>query len=114
MTKSAGLGGTKTSEPKPTLLLEGLPIMVDKIVSMGWHWTYGMLRMPEHDEVKETTPGTKEFCYCYESPEGDKIFTPFDGHKKRAHMVCRKDKATGELYLSFSKLMHISEIMDKK
>lgn len=88
--------------------------MADKIVSMGWHWTYGMLRMPEHDETMETAPGVIEHCYCYESPDGDKIFTPFDGHKKRAHMVCRKDAKTGEVYLSFSKLMHISEIMEKK
>lgn len=88
--------------------------MDDKIVSMGWHWTYGMLRMPEHDEVMETEPNLREFCYCYESPDGDKIFTPYEGHKKRAHMVCRKDKDTGDLYLSFSLLTHISEIMDKK
>lgn len=88
--------------------------MTDKIVSMGWHWTYGMLRVREHDEFMETAPGTKEFCYCYESPDGDKIYTPFEGHRHRAHMVCRKDSTTGEPYLSFSKLMHLNQIMEKK
>lgn len=88
--------------------------MNDRIVSMGWHWTYGMLRVREHDKTMQTTPTTTEFCYCYESPDGDLIYTPYKGHRDRAHMVCREDAETGEHYLSFSKLVHLNEIMDKK
>ena len=88
--------------------------MKDKVVSMGWHWTYGMQRLRAFDRDMETLPGVKEHCYCYESPDGDKIYTPYEGHRDRAHMVCREDADTGERYISFSKLMPLHQIMEKK
>jgi len=88
--------------------------MKDKIVSMGWHWTYGMQRMRDWDQEMETEPGVFEHCYCYESPDGDRIYTPYKGHSEYAHMVCREDAETGEMYISFSKLMPLSQIMSQK
>lgn len=86
--------------------------MTDKLISMGWHWTYGVLRTPEHDAVMETKPGKEELCYCYEAPDGDKIYTPYAWHKNRAHMVCKQDAKTGEKYISFSKIIPFEYIMN--
>ena len=79
---------------------------------MGWHWTYGYLRRPELDQIMVTSEGLKEPCYCYEEPDGDQVYSPYKSHKKRAHMVCRKDEETGEKYLSFSRLMPFEQIME--
>lgn len=67
--------------------------MSDQIVSTGWHWQYGWLRRPELDDANG---------YCYEEPDGDRVYTPSLRHRKAMRLTCWLDAETGEKYLAIS------------
>jgi hypothetical protein len=66
----------------------------DRIISTGWHYSYGWLRRPELDD---------NVWYCYEDGDGDLYMTDNPYFKKRLKLDCRFDSETGEKYLCFSK-----------
>ena len=65
----------------------------DKVVSYGWHNSYGWLRRKEYDAGG---------AYCYEHPDGDLIYTKDRRHINRAYLQCNIDSETGEKYLIFA------------
>jgi hypothetical protein len=67
----------------------------DPIVKHGWHWSFGWLRRPEHDQDE---------MFCYEQPDGDLILTPYPAHKIAIYLDCRIDVKTGDYYTCFSKV----------
>jgi hypothetical protein len=62
----------------------------DRLISSGWHWSYGILRRIELDAP---------YGYCYEMPDGDQVFCKGHGRKHAAYFQCREDADTGEHYL---------------
>lgn len=66
--------------------------MTDKVISHGWHWTYGWLRRREED---------RPYGFCYEDGDGDMVYTASPMHRDRLYLECREDEKTGERYLCF-------------
>lgn len=66
----------------------------DRLLSIGWHWNYGFLRRPEMDN-KEGFSG-----FCYESPEGDMIYTERGDHETICFFNEWLDGETLEKYLT--------------
>jgi len=66
--------------------------MDDKVISHGWHFTYGWLRRREEDRA---------YGFCYEDGDGDLIYTANPLHRDRLYLECREDVSTGERYLCF-------------
>jgi hypothetical protein len=62
-----------------------------KVVSTGYHHTYGWLRRPDKD---------KGFGFAYEHPNGQMVFSSNPQHRKRARMWHLRDIDTGEEYLT--------------
>lgn len=62
----------------------------DRLVSKGWHYTYGWLRRPDEDHA---------YGFCYEDGDGDLIYTANPIHQKRVFLECREDAKTKERYL---------------
>lgn len=69
--------------------------MTHRLITSGWHYTFGWLRRPELDDANG---------YCYEEPDGDLIFTARISHQVRAYLDCWEDTRTGERYLAFTRL----------
>ncbi len=67
--------------------------MKDKVISRGWHWTYGWLRRKDEDRA---------YGFCYEEADGDLIYTANPRHRDKVYLECREDSKTGERYLCFS------------
>jgi hypothetical protein len=95
-----GAGTTSMSEHRTTSPLVGSnkdqPMRnktSDKVVSRGWHYTYGWLRRREED---------RPYGFCYEDGDGDLIYTPNPRHRDKIYLECREDNKTGERYLCFS------------
>ena len=68
--------------------------MADRVISTGWHHTYGWLRRKELD-VRD--------WWCYEDGDGDLYYTDYPQFKERLMLDCRLDSETGEKYLCFNK-----------
>lgn len=68
-------------------------VVKDKIVSGGWHWSFGWLRRPEKDCA---------YGFCYEEPEGDLIFSNRKDHQHIAFLDKWIDGETGEYYCAFN------------
>lgn len=66
----------------------------DRLISIGWHWNYGFLRRPEMD-AKDGYSG-----FCYESPDGDMIYTERGDHDKICFFNEWLDGETHEKYLT--------------
>jgi len=62
-----------------------------KVVSTGYHDTYGWLRRPEKD---------KTFAFAYEHPNGQLIYSSNPQHQKRARLWHLEDINSGEEYLT--------------
>jgi hypothetical protein len=99
----SGAGITSMYERKTTSRLVGSnedqPMQnktKDKIVSRGWHYTYGWLRRREED---------KPYGFCYEDGDGDLVYTPHPRHRDMVYLECREDAETGERYLCFSHII---------
>ena len=65
----------------------------DRLISSGWHWSYGWLRRSDMDD---------ENGYCYEEPDGDLVYTARRDHRTACYLECRHDERTGENYLCLS------------
>lgn len=65
----------------------------DKVISRGWHYTYGWLRRREEDQA---------YGFCYEDGDGDLVYTANPRHRDKVYLECREDAKTGERYLCFS------------
>jgi len=68
---------------------------MDKIVKHGWHWSFGWLRRPEHDQ---------DDMYCYEQPDGDLVLTNHPAHKIAIYLDCRMDEETGDVYTCLARI----------
>jgi hypothetical protein len=67
----------------------------DRLVSIGWHWSYGILRRSECDHED----GYRGFCY--EFPNGLlKIYSQRDDHEIQCFFNEWVDPDTGEKYLT--------------
>lgn len=66
----------------------------DRLISIGWHWNYGFLRRPEMD-AKDGYAG-----FCYESPDGDMIYTERGDHETVCFFNEWLDGETHEKYLT--------------
>ena len=66
----------------------------DRLISIGWHWNYGFLRRPEMD-AKDGYAG-----FCYESPDGDMIYTERGDHETICFFNEWLDGETNEKYLT--------------
>jgi len=66
----------------------------DRILSSGWHHTFGWLRRVDLDDEDQG-------IWAYETPDGDEVYSPHPRHKKAAFLDCWETEA-GEKYLSFS------------
>ena len=71
----------------------------DVLVSEGRHDSFGWLRRPEMDTDTPDGKPLGAIHYCYESPEGDLFYTPFDRHKKYVRIRLYAEADTGEHYL---------------
>ena len=67
-------------------------MLENKIVSRGWHDSFGWLRRPEYDEP---------FGFCYETPDGERILSGDPRHRDRAFLARFIDRNTGKPYVSF-------------
>jgi len=67
--------------------------MDDKVISHGWHYTYGWLRRREED---------RPYGFCYEDGDGDLVYTANPRHRDKCYLECREDITTGERYLCLS------------
>ena len=65
----------------------------DKLISTGWHYTYGWLRRPEMDGGNG---------YCYEEPDGDLVYSSYRQHKSMVRLECYEEKHTGYKYTIFA------------
>ena len=72
----------------------------DLLVSEGWHWSFGWLRRPELDTMTPNGDPLDEEHYCYETPEGDLVFSPFKHHKKKLRLGLYVETDTGERYVA--------------
>jgi len=63
---------------------------MDRLISTGWHWSYGWLRRPDMDD---------ENGFCYEEPDGDLVYSARREHRWACFLQCREDFVTGEQYL---------------
>lgn len=64
----------------------------DKVVCRGWHDTFGWLRRREHDEP---------YGFCYETPDGEQMYSRDPQHRDKAMLARYRDLATGKHYTSF-------------
>lgn len=71
----------------------------DKVISSGWHNTYGWMRRSDLDDVDQG-------LWAYETPDGDEVYSPYPRHQKAAYLDCWKTE-TGEMYLSFSSIPRV-------
>lgn len=65
----------------------------DKLVSTGWHYTYGWLRRPEMDGGNG---------YCYEEPDGNLVYSAHRQHKTMCRLEQYRRNFTGEKYEIFA------------
>lgn len=70
--------------------------MNDEAIAHGWHHTFGWLRRTELDTAFDG--------FVYEDGDGDLIISQDPRHALEAYLDCWEDAATGEKYLTFSKL----------
>ena len=83
---------TSSDQPQSTVDQKREAQMQDKLISHGWHFTYGWLRRREED---------RSYGFCYEDGDGDLVYTPNPRHRDRVYLECRQDAETGEKYLCF-------------
>ena len=67
---------------------------MDKLLSSGWHYTYGWLRRPELDE--------ENGGFCYEEPDGDIVISSDPRHRNTMYLDCRWDEDLKETYTAVS------------
>ena len=67
--------------------------MSDTLLVSGWHWSFGWLRRPSLDNHDG---------YCYETPDGDLIWSGRETHQHAAFLEAWHDAKTDEDYLTFS------------
>jgi hypothetical protein len=68
----------------------------DRLVGIGWHWNFGILRCSEFDNEE----GYRGFCY--EFPSGKlRIYSQREDHNKICFFNQWQDADTGEMYLTF-------------
>lgn len=66
---------------------------IERVISTGWHWNYGWLRVPEKDE---------EYGFAYEQPCGEIVYSSYPFHRNRCKLECREIVETGEQYICLS------------
>ena len=67
---------------------------MDKLLSSGWHHTFGWLRRPELDEHNGG--------FCYEEPDGDIVISSDPRHRYGIYLDCRWDADEKEAYTAIS------------
>ena len=72
----------------------------DILVSEGWHWSFGWLRRPELDTMEPDGEFLDEQHYCYEMPDGELVFTPFEHHKEKMRLGIYVEADSGERYIT--------------
>lgn len=77
----------------------------DEVVSTGWHWTYGWLRMPGLDEAYGG--------YAYEDGDGDIMIFKERRYKKAVYLECRIDMDTGQKYICVSHIPRVCNFSRK-
>jgi hypothetical protein len=78
----------------------------DPLISRGWHWTYGWLRMPTLDNAYNG--------YVYEDGDGSIMVFHQARFKKAVYLECRKDLLTGERYICVSHVPRVCNWKQKR
>lgn len=71
----------------------------DEIISQGWHWTYGWMRLPHLDKQYNG--------YAYEDPDGNIVICSERRFRKALYLEARMDGETGEIYHCISHLPRV-------
>ena len=65
----------------------------DAVIRSGWHWQFGWLRRRDLDD---------ENGYCYEEPDGDRLYFRDKENANMVYLDQRLDPRTGSHYLCLS------------
>ena len=72
---------------------------MDKLITSGWHYTFGWLRRPDLDEANGG--------FCYEEPDGDIVISSDPRHRHAMYLDCRWDDDLKETYTAASTLPRV-------
>lgn len=78
----------------------------DRIISTGWHWTYGWLRRPSLDKAYNG--------FTYEDGDGNIMIFKNPVHRKAVYLECREDMSTGEKYICVSHVPRVCRWKKKR
>lgn len=66
----------------------------DEWLAHGWHWSFGWLRRPDMDDYGDFSG------FCYESPDGNLMYTRDRDHRLICFLEKWRDRQTGETYFT--------------